>query len=73
MSGVITESYSFRSQSAAFPFAKTAVSGKSRRNFRIVTRVRHIDQANARGFTLILLNLAFFRQLLRKARDLLET
>jgi len=38
-----------------------------------VTRVSHIEQANASGFALILLNFAFYRQLLRKARDLLET
>jgi hypothetical protein len=73
MSRVIIESYLFRSQSAAFDSRKTVICGRSRRNFRVVTRVSPIEQANERGFSLILLNFAFGRQLLREARHLLET
>jgi hypothetical protein len=81
MSRAIIESYSSKSQSAPHPgpkvqhfsFTKPLNCGRERRNFRVMRTVSHIKQANAGRFSLILLVFAFHRQLLRKARHLLET
>ena len=56
-----------------FLFKKSLDFAKCRRNFRIPARVVHTKRVREGEFSLILLNFAFRRQLLREARPLLET
>jgi hypothetical protein len=70
--GIIGSLFAGR-QSAAFFFENSANCVKSRRNFRIPVRVSQVVMLGDGEFSLILLNFAFRRQLLREARPLLET
>jgi hypothetical protein len=60
-------------QNAAFFFENSANFVKSRRNFRIPMRVSQVVTLGDGEFSLILLNFALYRELLREARPLLET
>jgi hypothetical protein len=62
-----------KSQSAAFFVHETPELWQRAQEFPGNENSRHIKQANAGRFSLILLVFAFHRQLLRKARHLLET